>query len=135
MYLLNPYDADLDLTNKEDRRLYLDACKVFTGYEFGGERDKIGQFLKLLEVEMSDKRLTQALIVAINWKSSSRNPEKKANLLKDDSILTDQVLKHVELIWSESGYEATDTPEFFIDIPTPPTTNDELENVRNKFRL
>ena len=135
MFLLNPYDADLDITNKEDRRLYLDACKGITGYEFGGERDKIGQFLKLLEVEMSDKRLTQALNVAISWKPTSRNPEKKANLLEDDSILTDQVTKHVDLIWSESGYDAPDTPEFFIDIATPPTTTAELEDIRNKFRL
>lgn len=135
MFLLNPYDADLDITNKEDRRLYVDACKGISGYEFGGERDKIGQFLKLLEVEMSNKRLTQALNVAISWKPTSRNPEKKANLLEDNSILTDQVTKHVDLIWSESGHGATDTPEFFIDIPTPPTTTSELEDIRNKFRL
>ena len=84
---------------------------------------------------MSDKILTQALNVAISWKPTSRNPEKKANLLEDDSILTDQVTKHVDLIWSESGYDAPDTPEFFIDIATPPTSTAELEDIRNKFRL
>ena len=115
MFLLNPYDADLDISNKDDRRLYLDACQGLSGYDFGGEREKIGQFIKLLKVEMADKRLTETISIAIKWRSGVRNPDKVANFLDDDNIKTEEVTKHVDLVWSESDYPPTDTPQFFTD--------------------
>ena len=135
MFLLNPYDADLDISNKEDRRLYLDACQGLSGYDFGGEREKIGQFVKLLEVEMLDKRLMETITIATKWKTGNRNPDKAANFLDDDNIKTEEVTKHVDLVWSESGHSATDTPEFFTNFATDPADKAALEKVRNKYRL
>ena len=112
MFLLNPYDADLYISNKDDRRLYLDECQGLLGYNFGGERENIGQFIKLLEVEMVDKRPTKTIPIAIKLKSGVRNPDKVANFLDDDNIKTEEVTKHVDLVWSESDYPPTDTPEF-----------------------
>ena len=135
MFYLNPYDADLDLSDKEDRRLFLEACKGLPDFEFGGERNKISEFLKLLEVEMSDKRLLKTLDISMEWKGTCRNPTKIQNLLENDNIKMSEVESHMTLIWSESDYEIADTSKFFRNFTVDPSSLVELEKIRNKQRL
>ena len=61
-FLLNPYDATLDLNNKEDRKLFQDACKGLKDKDlFGGERQKYSDFVKLMEKEFNTTRVMESL--------------------------------------------------------------------------
>ena len=44
-FLLNPYDADLDLANKDDRKLFQDASKGFSAKEeiFDGKKENFSK--------------------------------------------------------------------------------------------
>ena len=58
-FLLNPYDAPLDLSDKEDRKLYQDACKgLLEEDRFDGKRESYPSFVKLIEQKLLDVRVT-----------------------------------------------------------------------------
>ena len=49
-FLLNPYDTTLHLQNKEDRKLFQDACKGLKEKDqFGGRIELYSDFVKLIE--------------------------------------------------------------------------------------
>ena len=62
-FLLNPYDADLDLMNKDDRKLFQDASKGLTSKEeiFDGKKEKFSKFSKLLAKEFDNVRVAEFL--------------------------------------------------------------------------
>ena len=53
-FILNPYETVLDLTKKEDRKLFLDAWKWLPERnKFDGKRENFGNFAKLLEQQLN----------------------------------------------------------------------------------
>ena len=51
-FLLNPYDAELDLSNKEDRKLFTEGCKGVKEKDiFDGKKQNYSTFVKLIENE------------------------------------------------------------------------------------
>ena len=62
-FLLNPYDAILDLTNKDDRKLFQDASKGIVSKDelFDGKKNQFANFSKLLAKEFSDIRVMECL--------------------------------------------------------------------------
>ena len=98
IFLLNPYDADLDISKKDDKRLFLDGCKGIPGFEFNGERNEIGKFQKLLKVDLDDCRLGETLEIATNWKAGVRNPETIPDIFRNNGIKLGKIKDHVDLI-------------------------------------
>ena len=52
-FLLNPYDAVLDLADKEDRKLFQESCKGLPEKSlFDGQKHHYQDFVKLTEKEL-----------------------------------------------------------------------------------
>eukprot|EP00957_Ditylum_brightwellii_P013434 1014199-Ditylum_brightwellii.AAC.1 len=93
-FILNPYDGDIDLSNKEGRKLYNTGC---TGVEkeqrFDGSKEKFSDFQKLIGHQMNDLRMMEVLDVAVAWDAAtpaSRNPNEVVNVFKSQGITRDQ---------------------------------------------
>ena len=63
-FLLNPYDAKLDLSSKDDRKLYHDACKGLSDNKFDGKKEHFQNFIKLVENEFKKTRVMEALEIS-----------------------------------------------------------------------
>ena len=137
MFFLNPYDADLDISKKDDKRLFMEGCKGIPGFEFNGERDEIVKFQKLLKVDLDDCRLSETLEIATKWKAGVRNPETMPDIFKNNGIKRGMVKDHVDLIWATTDHDPANTPKFFkiIGGADIPSDLDEMEKIRNKRRL
>ena len=61
-FILNPYDNILDLTNRDDRRLFQDACKGLKDEDkFSGKKSEYKDFAKLIGESFEDVRVMEAL--------------------------------------------------------------------------
>ena len=142
-FLLNPYDGDLDLSNKDDRKLYQDACKGLAKENlFDGKKQNFQDFAKLLEVDFKKTRVMEALEISTKWNESASNEEERklptvggiVDSFKSKQVSPEQVRAHSELVWGTTSF-GTNTPKYFKLFPNPPTNTIELENERNKRRL
>ena len=113
-FLLNPYDATLDLSNKEDHKLFQDACKGLKGKDlFGGERDKYNDFVKLIESEFNSTRMMEALNIATKWRDKATTREDKRKVAPDgmvdvsssNKITREEVLDHCNRVWGTVSIE------------------------------
>ena len=102
-FLLNPYDATLDLKNKEDRKLFQDACRGLKEKDlFGGGRDKYTDFVKLIEREFNSMRVMEALQIATKRKIDAPTQDEKRMVAQDgivdvfatNKITRDEVVDH-----------------------------------------
>ena len=63
-FLLNPYDAILDLNSKEDRKLFQDGCEGLKEKDlFDGRREAYSDFAKLIEQQFNTTRVMESLII------------------------------------------------------------------------
>jgi len=66
--IFNPYDTTLNLTNKDDRKLLLDACTGLSGKDrYDGEEEGYLGFMKVMAKSFRDVRVMEVLKVAIAW--------------------------------------------------------------------
>ena len=142
-FLLNPYDAPLDLNDKDDRKLYQEACKVLKDKDlFDGKRDNYSNFIKLLEPDLTAFRLLDSLKINTEWDNGAsivagqRIPKQAGtiNIFKSNKSTKKQVQFHVDLVWDDASIGAT-TPKYFAIFDTAPTTTDELDELRNTTKL
>ena len=67
-FVLNPYDKALDLTDKEDRKLFTEGCKGIKEEDlFDGKKQNYGDFVKLIEEGLNDTRTMEALEINTKW--------------------------------------------------------------------
>ena len=67
-FLINPYDANLNLGDKDDRRLLKDrSAGLKDKYLFDGEKENYVNFTKLIENELESGRVMECLIIPIEW--------------------------------------------------------------------
>ena len=77
-FLLNPYDTKLDLTDKEDRKLYQEACRGLQETDrFNGKREIYSNFVKLMEKQLQDTRLMECLMIPTTWNDTAASAEDK----------------------------------------------------------
>ena len=61
-FILNPYDANLELTNRDYRKLFQDACKGLKDEDrFTGKKAEYHNFSKMIEKSFEDLRVMEAL--------------------------------------------------------------------------
>lgn len=136
-FLLNPYEADLDLSNKEDRKLFLDACKgLAEDDKFDGKRENFGNFTKLLEQQLNATRVMEAMEVNTRWTPGTRAPEATGliNIFKSNQATREQVEYHCNLVWSDSTF-GNNTSRYFHEFADNPTNTNELQDLRNRRKL
>ena len=99
-FLLNPYDAPLDLSNKDDRKLYQDACKGLKDKDlFDGKRENYSNFIKLIERDLTAFRLLDNLKINTEWATTASTiehqriptPEGIIDLFKSNKATKEQV--------------------------------------------
>ena len=136
-FLLNPYEADLNLSNKDDRKLFLDACKGLPEDDkFDGKRENFGNFTKLLETHLNATRVIEAMVINTKWNTGTRTPDSTGSIdiFKSNQATREQVEHHCDLVWSESTF-GNSTPKYFQEFATAPTNTDELKTLRNRRKL
>ena len=119
-FLFNPYDATLNLSDKEDRKLYQDTCKGLTGEDrFDGKRESYPNFVKLIEQSLQDVRVMETLEISTRWDQSATNPDDRRLPMQDDTIdifrshkaTEQQVADHCDLVWANRTH--IHTPKYF----------------------
>ena len=142
-FLLNPYDAILNLNNKEDRKLFQDGCKGLKEKDlFGGERDKYSDFVKLIEKNFNSVRVMEALQIATKWNDSASTAEEKKKVTPDgmvdlfstNKIAREEVVAHCDRVWDDSAHGHPSQKDFQA-FTTAPTNDAELNEARNHRRL
>ena len=76
-FLLNPYEADLTLSDPSDRKLFTLGCEgLATDSKFNGERSTISDFLKLIGNGLSGVFASDVFCISVEFKNSSdpQNP-------------------------------------------------------------
>ena len=74
-FILNPYDATLDLTDRDDRKLFEVGCKgLETKDAFDGKKAKYSEFVKLLEKEFKDIHVMCAMKIVKEWPATGKRP-------------------------------------------------------------
>jgi len=67
-FLTNPYDAPLDLGDKDDRKLFKEGCKGLCEKDmFTGTKKGYGNFVKLIKTDFESTRTMEALKVCTKW--------------------------------------------------------------------
>ena len=142
-FLLNPYDAVLDLADKDDRKLFQEGCKGLQKEDiFDGKKLNYSNFVKLIERDFTSTRTMEALEVSTTWNDSAGTAEAKripavegiVDIFKSNKATSEEIIDHCNLVWSESDF-GTDTPKYFRNFKTAPTNITELEAARNGRRL
>ena len=140
-FLINPYDADLNLSDKEDRKLFKDGCVGLKEADlFDGKKENYVNFTKLLEKELESVRLMECLKIPTEWVAGGnvvarRAPilAKKIDIFHSNLCTKDQLNAYCDLVWSQSNLG--DTSQFFDVFDQPPTSTVELEAGRNRRKL
>ena len=141
-FVLNPYDGDLDLSDKDDRKLFKDGCiGLKEGDLFDGKKQNYVNFTKLLEKELESVRLMECLSIPTKWVAGGTAAQKrvpiedsKVDIFNSNLCTTDQLKAYCDLVWSESTW-GVNTPKYFDVFDTAPSNTVELNELRNKRRL
>ena len=142
-FLLNPYDAPLDLADKDDRKLYQEACKGLRDKDlFNGKRENYSNFLKLTEKDLSATSLLDSLKINTIWDVNASTVEEQMipkttgliDIFKSNKATQEQVEEHVNLVWSDSAYGVT-TPKYYSTFDTAPTDTATFDSLRNTSKL
>eukprot|EP00957_Ditylum_brightwellii_P047276 3591401-Ditylum_brightwellii.AAC.1 len=107
-FILNPYDTDIDLSNKEGRKLYDAWC---TGVEkeqrFDGSKERFSNFQKMIGHQMNNLCMMDVLDVAVAWDATTpapQNPSEVTNVFDSRGITRAQVERHADLVWATAAH-------------------------------
>ena len=94
-FMLNPYDAVLDLSNKDDRKLFSDACKGLKEENvFDRKKENHMSVVKLVEREFKSIRVIESLEISKEWfEGSSLIEDHKKVKTTIDAFKTNKVKK------------------------------------------
>ena len=142
-FLLDPYDATLDLQNKENRKLFQDACRGLKEKDhFGGKRETYSDFMKLVEKAFVSTRVMEALLIPTQWNTAASTPEEQRKVLvastvyvfSSNKITREQITNLSNRVWQDTSLN--DPGHKFLEhFDTAPTTEDELNLAKHKRRL
>ena len=107
-FFINPYDADLNLADKDDRKLFKDGCSgLKEGDLFDGKKENYVNFTKLLEKELESVRLMEYLKIPTEWvaegnATARRVPilAKKIDIFHSNLCNKDQLSAYCDLVWA-----------------------------------
>eukprot|EP00957_Ditylum_brightwellii_P009215 697407-Ditylum_brightwellii.AAC.1 len=118
-FILNPYDGDIDLSNKEGRKLYNAGCTgVKKEQRFDGSKERFSDFQKMIRHQMNNLCMMDVMNVAVAWDATTpapQNPSKVTNVFDSHRITQAQVERNTDLVWATTahGGGANETPSYF----------------------
>ena len=127
-FMLNPYDADLDISDKDDRKLFTEGYKGVSKKDiFDGRKQNYSNFVKLIEGNLNSKRTMSALKISTKWEAgddtdtSKRTPllEGDIDLFKSNEVKREELDEYIALVWSDSDFGGN-TPKTFGSLIQPP---------------
>ena len=141
-FLLNPYDGDLDLNDKEDRKLFKDGCVGLKEKDlFDGKKQNYTNFCKLLEPELESVRLMECMTIPTEWPTTGTAEQKRVpteegmiDIFNSNLCTVDELEDYCDLVWSTSAY-GNATAWYFDRFDTAPTNTNQLNKLRNKRQL
>jgi len=142
-FQLSPYDAVLDLSKNEDRKLYLEATNGLKEANlFSGKKMEFDKISKLMGKAFKDVRVMEVLMIPTKWDTANADAALKRvpteagllNLFKDSKVTKEQVKANSDLVWSDSKFGAT-TPAYFKRFDVTPTDNTTLNAARNHAKM
>ena len=105
--MLNPYDADLDLTDKEDRKMFTEGCKGVSEKDiFDGKKQNYSNFVKLIEGDLNARRTMGVLTINTMWAEGGATdatkriplPEGRIDMFESNKATTKEIAEHVKLV-------------------------------------
>ena len=141
--ILNPYDLDLDLTDKDDRKLFAEASQgLAEKSHFDGKRETFAAFSKLMEKEFDDVRIMKCLSVPTKWDVGAatvagRRIPTAAGKVDFFSSYTGEradIEEYCNLVWSNTTFGAN-TPRYFDIFNTAPNNTADLSALRHQRQL
>ena len=141
-FMLNPYDADLVLSDKEDRKLFTEGCKGASEKKNYGRKQNYSNFVKLIEGNLNSKRTMSALKISTKWEAGDDInatkrillPEGEIDLSKSNKVNKEELDECIALVESNSNFGGN-TPKYFWAFDTNPTDTAFLKKLRNSQKL
>ena len=142
-FITNPYDATLDLTNREDRKLFQEGSKgLKEDDKFAGKKVKYNTFAKLMGKSFEDVKVMSTLTIPTVWDEKNadvalqRLPTEAGliDMFKNNSVSKEQVRRKSELVWANTTFGA-DTMHYHARFETTPVDTPTLNAARNKDKL
>eukprot|EP00957_Ditylum_brightwellii_P158387 12055231-Ditylum_brightwellii.AAC.1 len=137
-FILNPYNTDLNLNNKDDRKLFAEATKGLPeGRKFDGKIESFPNIAKFVGHLLRDFRLEEILRVAVKWSNATnvKDPSKIVDIFVTNGTPPEKMREYADLIWATTG-KGTDTPKHFKKYgATELADTPALEADRNTRRL
>jgi len=113
-FILNPFQSDIDLSNKEDKKLFEKGCEGLAKEDkFDGKREKYTTFMKLMKVAIKGVKLMDTLVLGTTYDTAvtaPRPPKTSVNLFDTYAVTDAEVGAHCNLVWLESNF-GNDTPQ------------------------
>eukprot|EP00957_Ditylum_brightwellii_P161745 12315189-Ditylum_brightwellii.AAC.1 len=107
-FILNWYDRDINLSNKEGRKLYSAGCTgVKKEQRFDGSKERFSDFQKMIGHQMNDLCMMDVLDVTVAWDATTpalRNPSGVTNVFDSRGIMWAQVERHTNLVWATTAH-------------------------------
>ena len=106
-FLSNPYDVPLNLSDKDDHKLYQEACKGLKSEDcFDGKREGYSNFTILIEQHLQDVRVMETLKIPTRWYSSAINSDDRRlpvsesfiDIFRSHKATENQVSKYNDLV-------------------------------------
>jgi len=136
-FSLNPFDRDLNLTDKDDRKLFKDGCKgLKEENKFDGKRESYVNFMKLIKVGLESIKAMECLMIGTAWVVTSPQPSQLLDLFENKNIKKEQIKEHCDLVWANTDHAST--PRYFRTFTAPtvaPTDDATLNDARNQRKL
>ena len=147
-FILNPYNLELDLNDKDDRRLYKEGCVGLKDEKdhFDGKKKNFKNWSKLMEPLLKKTRSMICFMIPTKWdttpgngataRAARRMPIEAdvVNIFNTHRIPQDKVIQYSDLVWDNTVF-GNPTSNYFARFNPVPTTDDELNEYRNQRRL
>ena len=140
-FILNPYEADINLNTKEDRKLFKEGCAgLAEDDKFKGDRKSYTKFFKLLRVAIEAIKAFEVLTIGATFDSATAAPRAPAttiNILSSSDASDEQVKTHCDLVWSTTpfGNNDNETPNYYKTFDTSPANTNDLNALRNQTKI
>eukprot|EP00957_Ditylum_brightwellii_P043071 3263054-Ditylum_brightwellii.AAC.1 len=135
-FILNLFDQNIDLTDKEDQMLFKARGKGLDKDKgFDGTKDKFLDSQKLIGEKMKANRLIQCLNVSMEWTTvKPSSPGQVTNIFNSRNATQEQVEKHINLVWANTSFGPADTETLNYFVTCNPADSRAFIALRNQWR-
>ena len=142
-FLLNLYDATLDLVDKDDRKLFQEGYKGLKESNFfGGKKKYYGNFMKLIERDLNCNQTMKALKITTECDTNGSTAAAKriptqegmVDILKSNKATSKEIQKHCNMVWDNLVF-GVDTPRYFDIFNTASTNTATLDGEHTERKI